>query len=42
MENAMAAEGFIPLHEEWWHFDAPEWENYPVLDINPYDENYFI
>lgn len=42
LEDAMTAEGFIPLPEEWWHFDAPEWENYPVLDINPYDQDYWL
>ncbi|MEW6236283.1 MAG: M15 family metallopeptidase [Candidatus Omnitrophota bacterium] len=36
LEEAMAAEGFIPLLEEWWHFDAPEWVNYPALNLNPY------
>lgn len=40
LEHAMSAEGFIPLREEWWHFDAPEWDQYPVLDINPYDTDY--
>jgi D-alanyl-D-alanine dipeptidase len=30
----MIAEGFIPYFEEWWHFDDPEWENYPILDIS--------
>lgn len=40
LENAMSVEGFIPLHEEWWHFDAPEWQDYPVLDINPYGHSY--
>lgn len=42
LEDAMSAEGFIPLHEEWWHFDAPEWERYPILDINPYGKPYTI
>ncbi|HOJ61291.1 MAG TPA: M15 family metallopeptidase [bacterium] len=42
LEDAMVAEGFIPLPEEWWHFDAPEWERYPVLDINPYGKDYRI
>ena len=42
LEDAMKAEGFIPLHEEWWHFDAPEWERYPILDINPYGKPYTI
>ncbi len=30
---AMAAEGFEPLPTEWWHFDAPGWQAYEVLDV---------
>ncbi|MBC7186394.1 MAG: M15 family metallopeptidase [Calditrichaeota bacterium] len=33
LEEAMTAEGFLPLPSEWWHFDDPEWQRYPVLDI---------
>ncbi len=33
LEEAMAAEGFIPLPSEWWHFDDPRWQEFPVLDI---------
>jgi D-alanyl-D-alanine dipeptidase len=33
LEEAMAAEGFEGLPTEWWHFDAPGWERYPVLDV---------
>lgn len=33
LEEAMKAEGFIPHENEWWHYDDPDWENYPVLDI---------
>jgi hypothetical protein len=32
----MRAEGFIPLATEWWHFDAPDWERFPVMDLNPW------
>ena len=32
LEDAMTAEGFIPLPTEWWHFDDPEWKNAPLLD----------
>ncbi len=31
---AMEAEGFKGLAEEWWHFDAPGWEQLPLLDIS--------
>jgi zinc D-Ala-D-Ala dipeptidase len=28
----MASEGFTTINEEWWHYDAPNWERYPVMD----------
>lgn len=37
LEKAMVRRGFLPLPTEWWHFDAPDWERYPVLDI-PFSE----
>jgi len=33
LTEAMAAEGFGTINEEWWHYDAPGWVSYPVLDI---------
>lgn len=33
LERAMTAEGFLPLATEWWHFDDPEWKEYPPLDL---------
>lgn len=33
--DVMTAEGFSTINTEWWHFDAPGWENYPVMDIIP-------
>lgn len=33
LEKAMTAQGFIPLATEWWHFDAPDWQRYPLADI---------
>ena len=39
--SAMRAEGFIPLATEWWHFDAPGWRAFPVMDSNPYDRPLF-
>jgi hypothetical protein len=29
------------LATEWWHFDAPGWRAFPVMDANPYDEPLF-
>jgi beta-N-acetylhexosaminidase/D-alanyl-D-alanine dipeptidase len=33
LEDAMTAEGFSPLPTEWWHFDGPQWERYPLTDL---------
>ena len=33
LEGLMVAEGFLPMSNEWWHFDYRDWEKYPVLDI---------
>lgn len=33
LENAMKKYGFIPLATEWWHFDAPGWDKFSILDI---------
>ena len=30
---AMAKEGFSGLPTEWWHFDAPGWQRYPIADV---------
>lgn len=30
LEAAMVAAGFTPLPTEWWHFDGPNWEAYPL------------
>ena len=34
LEDAMVKEGFLPLPTEWWHFDDPNWEKYPILDLS--------
>lgn len=33
LEDAMKKYGFIPLATEWWHFDAPDWEKFSILDV---------
>jgi D-alanyl-D-alanine dipeptidase len=33
LEQAMRREGFIPFPTEWWHFDDPDWQRYPMLDL---------
>lgn len=32
LERALYAQGFTGLATEWWHFDAPQWAWYPILD----------
>lgn len=29
----MATEGFTPYRYEWWHYDHPDWQQYPILDL---------
>jgi D-alanyl-D-alanine dipeptidase len=31
--RAMHRRGFRVLDTEWWHFDAPGWKRYPLLDL---------
>lgn len=33
LEQWMAAEGFVPLPNEWWHFDWEGWRRYPIMDV---------
>jgi D-alanyl-D-alanine dipeptidase len=30
LRNAMEAEGFLHIPNEWWHFDYKDWEKYPI------------
>lgn len=32
LQRAMIEAGWLPLASEWWHFDAPGWEAYPLRD----------
>jgi zinc D-Ala-D-Ala dipeptidase len=32
LNAAMSSEGFSPLPSEWWHYDAPAWERFSILD----------
>lgn len=34
LQNAMQQAGFLPVTTEWWHFDAPDWRNYDLLDAD--------
>jgi len=33
LEQAMKAQGFIPLPTEWWHFDGPGWQGFEPMDL---------
>jgi len=30
LADAMVKRGFTPIRTEWWHFDGPNWEVYPL------------
>jgi D-alanyl-D-alanine dipeptidase len=32
LEEWMVAEGFVPLANEWWHYDWKDWRRYPIMD----------
>jgi D-alanyl-D-alanine dipeptidase len=33
LEGWMVAEGFVPLANEWWHYDWKDWRRYPIMDV---------
>lgn len=33
LESWMVIEGFVPLPNEWWHFDWHDWRRYPIMDV---------
>jgi len=35
LEDAMKSVGFLPLKNEWWHFDDADYKNYKPLDVYP-------
>ncbi len=32
LRAVMEKYGFVPLSNEWWHYDFKGWESYPILD----------
>jgi D-alanyl-D-alanine dipeptidase len=34
LRQAMEAQGFSVLEQEWWHFDFKDWRQYRILDIS--------
>jgi D-alanyl-D-alanine dipeptidase len=33
LETSMKKAGFVPLPQEWWHFDDEKWSDFEVLDV---------
>ena len=33
LDEVMGAAGFTGMPTEWWHYDGPGWERYPLLDV---------
>ncbi len=33
LKDLMEKAGFIPLPEEWWHYDDKKWKKFDILDI---------
>ena len=33
LEGWMVGAGFVPLANEWWHYDWAEWQRYPIMDV---------
>jgi D-alanyl-D-alanine dipeptidase len=34
LHSAMAAEGFLPDKNEWWHFHDPDWRRYRLANVS--------
>lgn len=34
LSAAMTSSGFVPLEEEWWHFEDSDAGKYPILDVH--------
>ena len=35
LQAVMERHGFIGLPTEWWHFDATNWQTYPLISADP-------
>lgn len=33
LTDAMVASGFVPISNEWWHYDDADWQRYPLLTV---------
>ena len=34
LQETMRQVGFVPVMTEWWHFDSPDWREYPLSDAD--------
>jgi D-alanyl-D-alanine dipeptidase len=34
LKSLMEKEGFIPLPEEWWHYDDENWRQFDLMDVS--------
>ena len=34
LARVMVKYGFVPLETEWWHFDAKDWQQFPLTDVS--------
>ncbi len=34
LKTAMTHAGFLPIPNEWWHYNDPEWTRYDLLDVS--------
>ena len=39
LEEWMVTEGFVPLANEWWHYDWTDWRRFPIMDVPLEDVN---
>ena len=33
LRAVMMKHGFVPIADEWWHFDDADWEKFPLVDV---------
>lgn len=34
LQTSMRREGFLSMATEWWHFDSPDWRDYPLVNAD--------
>ena len=33
LTRVLKRHGFIPIKDEWWHFDDSDWQKFPIVDV---------